>query len=108
MNDTKPSFYGKCYGCGKKKEIVSCISWGTQNDQNNKKVSGGFRNFCEVCEKSFGIGINRAINIKDISKGTGDLSKYSKCDKCKMYYLKTNDFSNICLVCYGRGKCGSN
>lgn len=97
--DPKPSYFGKCYACKKKEEIVTCISWVSQKD-----IHGSFRNFCGPCENSFGVGVNRAVNVKKLFKGKADFSKYHKCSKCKMYYKKSNDFSSICLVCYGRGK----
>jgi len=104
----KSSYFGKCYSCKKDKEIVTCISWATQNDSMGRKVIGGFRPFCAECEKELGIGVNRAVNVKKLSdvKEKLDLSKYRKCSKCKMYYYKTNDFGTICMLCYGRGKSG--
>ncbi len=104
--DMKPSYFGKCYACKQMKEIVSCISWATQNGSDGKKVFGGYRNFCADCEKELGIGVNRAVNVKKLSdiKEKVDLSKYRKCSKCKMYYLNSCDYSSICLVCYGRAK----
>ncbi len=106
----KPSYFGECYSCKRCEEIVSCVSWATQRDSMGKLVIGGFRNFCNDCEKELGIGVNRAVVVKLLSdiKEKVDLSKYKKCTKCKMYYLKSNDFSNICLICYGRTKHGRN
>ena len=107
--EMKPSYFGKCYSCKKNKEIVSCITWSTQNDSMGRKVIGGFRPFCAECEKELGIGVNRAVNVKKLSdiKGKVDLSKYRKCSKCKMYYLTGCDYSTICTCCYGRAKNGS-
>jgi len=102
----KPSFYGKCYACGKKDEIVSCISWATQNGSDGKKVIGSFRNFCGPCEKKFGIGINREITAKklsDLPKKT-NLAKYKRCHKCKRYFPSSKAYMTICLICYGRSK----
>jgi len=106
MNEIKPSYFGKCYACGKMKEIVTCISWGTQTGSDGKKVFGGYRNLCADCEKKYNIGINRLILVKRLSdvKEKVNLSKYSKCSKCKMYYYKTNDFGDTCLICWGRSK----
>ena len=110
MNEPKPSFYGKCYGCGKKEEIVACVSWATQSNQNGKKVFGSFKNFCSACEEKFGIGVNRLITAKELSdlpKET-DMSKYKRCTKCRRYFPALKSFQTICLVCYGRSKDGTN
>lgn len=106
MSKIEVSYFGKCYVCKEMKEIVTCVSWATQRDSTGNRVIGGFRNFCCECEKELNIGVNRAVNVKQLSEldKKVDLSKYKKCSKCKEYYCKSNDFSNICLVCYGRGK----
>jgi len=107
MLELKPSFLGKCYSCKKEAEIVNCTSWGTQGGGKNK-VFGSFRNFCGPCEKDFGVGVNRAVNVKALAElpKTTKLSEYHKCSKCRMYYKKTNNFGSICLLCYGRKKYG--
>lgn len=107
----KPSFFGKCYGCGKKDEIVACISWASQKDQHGRFVCGGFRNFCSPCEKSFGIGVNRKITAKKLSdlSPKANLSEYKKkCSKCRKYFPESKSKKSVCLICYGRSRDGAN
>jgi len=110
MNDEemKPSFYGMCFACGKKKEIVSCISWSRQKDSLGRNVFGGFRNFCTECEKKFNIGINRKVTVSSIFEleDSSNTLEYKKCSKCKRYYPQTSDYQKQCLICFMKEKEG--
>jgi len=80
MEDRKPTFKGKCYGCYKKEknnwvEIVGVVSWSGVKMDNGKWFPGSYRFFCDDCCDVFNIDKNRVkriVKIKNKKEATKD------------------------------------